>query len=85
MLEIHALSIGPIATNCYIVRHPSGRCFVVDPGCDWQPILDAVQGLEVTRYPDHPRALGSHRRGRRPQREDRRPHLGPCERSTLVG
>ena len=48
MLEIHALSIGPIATNCYIVRHPSGRCFVVDPGCDWQPILDAVQGLQVS-------------------------------------
>ena len=48
MVEIHALSIGPIATNCYIVRHPSGRCFIVDPGCDWAPILDAVQGLEVS-------------------------------------
>lgn len=48
MLEIHVLSIGPIATNCYIVRDASGRCFVVDPGCDWRPILDAVRNLTVT-------------------------------------
>ena len=48
MLQIHVLSIGPIATNCYVVRDDKDRAFLVDPGCDWQPILDAIQGLHVT-------------------------------------
>ena len=48
MIHIDALSIGPIATNCYVVRDHHRRAFVIDPGCDYQPILDAVRGLEVT-------------------------------------
>lgn len=48
MLEIHVLSIGPIATNCYIVRDRRDRAFLIDPGCDWQPILDAVRGFDVS-------------------------------------
>jgi len=48
VIQIETLSIGPIETNCYIVRDANRRAFVVDPGCEYQPILDAVRGLEVT-------------------------------------
>lgn len=48
MIHIEILSIGPIATNCYIVRGDHGRAFVIDPGCQCQPVIDAVRDLEVT-------------------------------------
>lgn len=47
MISVKALSIGPIATNCYIVHDEDAHAFVIDPGCDVQPILDAVQGLTI--------------------------------------
>lgn len=48
MLRIRVLSVGPIATNCYIVHAPDNRAFLVDPGCQWEPILEAIQGLKLT-------------------------------------
>lgn len=47
-ISIQALSIGPIATNCYIVYNEDREAFVIDPGCEWEPILKAVEDLSVT-------------------------------------
>lgn len=48
MIQVDVLSIGPIATNCYIVRDEAKRAFVIDPGCEFEPILEAVRELQVT-------------------------------------
>lgn len=48
MVRIQVVPVGPIATNCYVVRDPEGQAFVIDPGCDWRAVLEAVQGLRVT-------------------------------------
>lgn len=48
MIEIQILSIGPIATNCYVVHNQDGHAFLIDPGCDWRPILDAIRGLRIS-------------------------------------
>ena len=61
---------------------PVRRCLSSTPP-HWQPILDAVQGLEVSDILIT-RALGSHRQGRRPQREDRARIWAPCEKHWLA-
>ncbi len=48
MIQIRSLSVGPIATNCYIVNDDLGNAFVVDVGYEVEPILEAVEGLAVS-------------------------------------
>jgi glyoxylase-like metal-dependent hydrolase (beta-lactamase superfamily II) len=50
LLEIHALQLGPIGTNCYVVHEAGANtCAVVDPGADHEVVLEllAAEGLTV--------------------------------------
>ncbi len=47
-MEIITLSVGELATNCYIVYHPDRKdCIVIDPGDDAKKILSAIGNKEV--------------------------------------
>ncbi|MDO4619684.1 MAG: MBL fold metallo-hydrolase [Lachnospiraceae bacterium] len=48
-LWVGLLVVGPIQTNCYIVKNEElpGRCVLVDPGDDAERILTALSRLEV--------------------------------------
>ncbi len=48
MIRIRTLPVGPIATNCYVVSDDEGNAFVVDPGYEYEPILEAIQDLRVS-------------------------------------
>ncbi|MCW2928417.1 MAG: fold metallo-hydrolase [Thermoleophilia bacterium] len=49
ILEIDQLSLGPIGTNCYLVRESgSDRAFVVDPGDDAPQVLAVAADRGVT-------------------------------------
>jgi hydroxyacylglutathione hydrolase len=49
ILEIDGLSLGPIGTNCYLVREAgSSRAFVVDPGAQADDVLAAARERGVT-------------------------------------
>jgi len=48
MIRIRTLPVGPIATNCYVVADGDGNAFVVDPGYEYEPILDAVKPFRVS-------------------------------------
>ncbi|MCW2955465.1 MAG: fold metallo-hydrolase, partial [Thermoleophilia bacterium] len=51
LLEIDALQLGPIGTNCYVVRAAGSRtAIVVDPGGDAHRVLDVLDhaGLEAS-------------------------------------
>jgi hydroxyacylglutathione hydrolase len=47
-LEVHGLTVGPIAENCFIVRKEGGeKALVVDPGEEPERILAEVEQLGV--------------------------------------
>ena len=80
-LAVDRYELGPIGTNCYLVRASAEarELVVIDPGGD----ADKLHGgageirLDLRRDPHHPRALGSPRRRRRSGRARRsRPHGG---------
>ena len=49
MIEIHAIPLGMLQTNCYILtREGSRRCVVIDPGQQPQPLLDYLQQNQLT-------------------------------------
>jgi glyoxylase-like metal-dependent hydrolase (beta-lactamase superfamily II) len=49
ILEVDGLQLGPIGTNCYLVREAGGtRAFVVDPGDEAQRVLDLAAERGVT-------------------------------------
>lgn len=49
ILEVDALSLGPIGTNCYLVREAgSDRALVVDPGAQAADILEVARDRRVT-------------------------------------
>ena len=75
-LDVTQLELGPIGTNCYLVRaarrrrggrRRPGRRRARDPPRACRP------GRPLRRDPDHARPLGSPRRRRRPGRGDGRP------------
>ncbi len=50
-LDVTQLELGPIGTNCYLVRSPgAGEAVVVDPGGDWDLLVASIQKL-VDRFP----------------------------------
>lgn len=61
-MKIDIVKVGPIQTNCYIVRH-EGQCLVVDPGAQPQRIITELRGSKVAaivlthRHWDHVGAL----------------------------
>lgn len=48
MIHIRSISVGPIATNCYVVHDDDGAAFIVDAGYEYELILQAVQELNVS-------------------------------------
>ncbi|MFW6010404.1 MAG: MBL fold metallo-hydrolase, partial [Gemmatimonadota bacterium] len=47
-LEVHPLTVGPLQSNCYLVRaEGAGRAVVVDPGAEARRILDALGSRDV--------------------------------------
>jgi glyoxylase-like metal-dependent hydrolase (beta-lactamase superfamily II) len=49
LLEVDGLQLGPIGTNCYLVREAgSSRAFVVDPGDEAQRVVDLAAECGVT-------------------------------------
>ena len=67
--------LGPIATNCYVVRADTdaSEAVVVDPGGDADRLRTELGRAGVTglRDPRHPHALGPHRRRRGSRSGDR--------------
>ncbi len=48
-LDVHMLTVGPIAENCFVVRpEGSDRALIVDPGEEPERILALVEELDVT-------------------------------------
>lgn len=46
-MKVTRLIVGPLATNCYIVKDPlSPDCLIIDPGSDGEDILKKVRDLE---------------------------------------
>ncbi|MFJ7933663.1 MBL fold metallo-hydrolase [Sporosarcina sp. NPDC096371] len=48
MLKINTYPLGPIQTNCYIVRDEAGNCLIVDPGEESSRIIRKVVSQELT-------------------------------------
>jgi len=45
---IRELSVGPVATNCYILSaENAGECIVIDPGAEPERILKAAEGRRI--------------------------------------
>lgn len=48
-LQVQQFTLGPLATNCYIVFDKGTReAVVIDPGLDCEPVLAAIEALNVT-------------------------------------
>ena len=48
MLNIHTIPLGPLQTNCYILRQGDSRtCVVIDPGQQPQPLLQYLQQQDL--------------------------------------
>jgi len=48
-LRIHAMEVGPLAVNAYVVEHAASRkAVVIDPGGDGDAILRGAAGLGLT-------------------------------------
>jgi glyoxylase-like metal-dependent hydrolase (beta-lactamase superfamily II) len=48
-IHIQTIEVGPIATNCYVVSEDnSGKAFLIDPGIECEPVLNAVANLCLT-------------------------------------
>ncbi|MBC7287024.1 MAG: MBL fold metallo-hydrolase [Armatimonadetes bacterium] len=45
--KITTVTVGPFATNCYIIGLSEGQCVVVDPGDDPELILSAIEGRQA--------------------------------------
>ncbi len=47
-LDVHMLTVGPIAENCFVVRREgSDRTLIIDPGEESKRILATVEELGV--------------------------------------
>ncbi|MDW0117344.1 MBL fold metallo-hydrolase [Sporosarcina thermotolerans] len=45
MLKIRTYPLGPIQTNCYIVKDSEGQCLVVDPGEEGSRIIQKIENM----------------------------------------
>ena len=49
MLNIHAIPLGLLGTNCYILRQGDSKtCILIDPGQQPEPLLDYLQDQDLT-------------------------------------
>lgn len=49
LLQVLRLPLGPLETNCYVIVHKrTQEAVVIDPGMECDPLLEALQGLNVT-------------------------------------
>lgn len=47
-LKIEGYPLGPLQTNCYVIKRPeTGKCVVIDPGAPEPVLLERVKDLEV--------------------------------------
>jgi glyoxylase-like metal-dependent hydrolase (beta-lactamase superfamily II) len=51
-MELHHLTVGPLASSCYVLSNEPGRALVVDPGAEPESIVDVLRqhGLTVAAY-----------------------------------
>lgn len=50
MIDVRALTVGPIQENCYFVRRPeAGRAVIVDPGEEAPRLLGALAALGIDK------------------------------------
>ena len=48
-IRVHAMEVGPLAVNCYLVQHvPARKAVVIDPGGDGGAILGAIARLGLS-------------------------------------
>lgn len=48
MLKIEAFSLGPIATNAYLLTVPGeNKGIIIDPGMNPKPLVKRIEGLEI--------------------------------------
>ncbi len=48
MLKVHTYPLGPIETNCYIIRDENNQCLVIDPGEEGSRIINVLKKKELT-------------------------------------
>ncbi|MCA1950740.1 MAG: MBL fold metallo-hydrolase [Treponema sp.] len=49
--KVHSLTVGPIATNCYIIETEERIGIIIDPGYDAQAIIARMEALKIVpRY-----------------------------------
>lgn len=48
MLAIETFTLGPLATNAYLlIDEPSGKAVIIDPGSNPEPLLQRIESLDV--------------------------------------
>jgi hydroxyacylglutathione hydrolase len=48
MLEIKSFSLGPLATNAYLLTHPEEKkAIIIDPGMNPKSLIRAIEDLEI--------------------------------------
>ncbi len=48
MLKINTYTLGPIQTNCYLIRDEKDNCLIIDPGEEGQRIIAEIEKLALT-------------------------------------
>ena len=46
--EIKHITVGPLATNCFVLFSSDNKAVIIDPGFEGEKIIDACKNKEVT-------------------------------------
>src|SRR5690349_9451875 len=48
MLKIESFTLGPLATNAYLLIHPEqNKAVIIDPGMEPKPLLKRIESLQI--------------------------------------
>ena len=48
MLKVSSYPLGPIQTNCYIIKNETGQCLIIDPGEEGKRIIRKIEKTGLT-------------------------------------